>query len=235
MSNLTARLDPLQPPYLYCLADTSYGIENIPSMVTQALAGGARIFQLRAKNTPQDTLVELGQSIKQQIKDAGDDALLIINDHPDLAKQVAADGVHLGAQDMSPQMARQILGKSGIIGVTIHNIGEAQDIFDAQSDNADNIDCIDYVGIGPVFSSSTKNDLPPLNPHIDPHDLLELIKSVRSLSDCPIICIGGIDENNMQQLQEYKIDGIAMAAAIANPATTMSSCQNIIHQLNSWK
>lgn len=228
MSNLTARLD---PPYLYCLIDTSYAIENLPNIVREALAGGVKLFQLRAKDSDEEALIRLAKDIKKQLDFVASDNLLIINDNPHICKLIDADGVHLGADDMSPQSARELLGGNAIIGATIHNIEEAESMA---------YNFVDYVGIGPVFASPTKKNLTPLSPQ----DLRDLIASIRRHSrhdgrndgrnECPIICIGGIEQNNMQLLKDYKIDGIALAAAISNPATTTSVCKTILAELKSW-
>ncbi len=242
MSNLTARLE---SPYLYCLADTSYGTEQLPSRVKAAVAGGAKLFQLRAKGVAEEELVVLGKAIKQELQASASDNLLIINDHPQICKLVNADGVHLGAEDLSPQVAREMLGDNAIIGATIHNIKEAENM---------SYKFVDYVGIGPVFASPTKKNLLPLSGQ----ELRELITTIRISSgpngnnsgnnngpqealikeaskEVPIICIGGIEQNNMQLLQEYDIDGIAVASAIANPATTKSVCEKMLRQIQNWR
>lgn len=222
MSRLVARL---KPPYLYCIADTSYGVESIPLMVELALAGGTKLFQLRGKGIATRELVNLGLTLKQLLLDAGKGNLLLVNDNPDACKEIGADGVHLGAGDMDPRDAREMLGNDAIIGVTLHNKEEALEIFTTVKET------VDYVGIGPVFASPTKEDLLPLAAE----DVQELIASVREHSNCPIICIGGIKYKNMQLLSSYKIDGVAVVSAIAKAGDPTAVCKNMLQELHSWR
>ncbi len=194
-------------------------------MVTQALAGGTKLFQLRGKGIATTELVNLGLILKQLLLAAGKDNLLIINDNPDACKKIGADGVHLGAGDMAPKDARDMLGDDAIIGVTLHNKEEALEIFTTIKET------VDYVGIGPVFASPTKEDLLPLAAE----ELQELIASVREHSNCPIICIGGINYNNMQLLSSYKIDGVAVVSAIAKAEAPTAVCKNMLKELRSWR
>lgn len=218
MSNLVNKL---APPYLYVILDTSYPQGQLLDLAHACLQGGIKLFQLRCKDMEENKLVRLGVQIKDIIKTAGEDNLLIINDKPQVCMTVAADGVHLGQEDASPIEARDLLGETAIIGATVHNQQEASLIA---------YDVIDYVGVGPVFASPTKRGLSPL-------DKLEgLVANIHQHSErrVPVVAIGGIKYDNMDSLKTSKVDGIAVVAAIADAAMPEEICRSMLAKMRSW-
>jgi thiamine-phosphate pyrophosphorylase len=125
--------------------------------------------------------------------------MLIVNDEIDLALAVKADGVHLGQDDLPLWVARKVLGKEAIIGISTHHWTEA---ISAESDGAD------YIGIGPVFETQTKqSSSPPIG--------LTMIAEVRKKVRLPIFAIGGIRLSNIFGIMAAGADGIAVVSAIA--------------------
>ena len=133
------------------------------------------------------------------------DALLLINDRCDLTAVSNAHGVHLGMNDLPPEPARKIIGTSSIIGRTCHNLDEV---------SCTNSEDIDYIGIGSIFGSETKPDIPKTG--------TEFIEQTRKITQHPIVAIGGITDINA-------------ADAISAGAQAVAVCQNIISAENPGK
>lgn len=180
--------------------------------------GGVRLVQLRCKNTPLSEQEKLACRLKDIATDFS--AALIVNDNPRLCRRVGAMGAHLGREDPSPAAARRLLGKDAIIGVTAHTVDEVM-----QTD----YDRINYISLGPVFSSSLKSDLIPLG--ID--GLSQLVSAVRRHSQPPIFCIGGIDFSNMELLQELPINGIAVGSLIGTATDPTSVCRRLCQWMHN--
>ena len=228
---------------LYAILDTSYPDDFLLGLARELLAAGVSSFQLRAKHKLQaDTLgqtlgkttsqttgktinqtinqtIELGKQLKAVINQDANN-ILLINDSPERCQELGADGVHLGQADMPPQQARQILGEQAIIGGTIHNIQEAE---------AAPYSMLDYVAVGPVFASPTKQDLAPLGIA----GARQLSDSIRRLSPhTPVVIIGGIKYSNMDQLKPIRPDALALISALASdPARQAAKIQE---KLGEW-
>src|SRR5206468_11654961 len=113
--------------------------------IQEAAAGGASMFQLREKQMDDRALLERARKVRRWTRQAG--ALFIMNDRPDIARLVEADGVHLGQDDMPVKEARRIVGPDLLIGISTHNLDQ---VWQAILDGAN------YIGIGPTFPSATK-------------------------------------------------------------------------------
>ncbi len=164
-------------------------------MVKEALAGGARIVQLRDKHSSDGQLIALAKKLKRLCHSY--DALFLVNDRVELARLVEADGVHLGKDDASCEEARQILGKESIIGVSCYN--ELERAIAAERAGAN------YVAFGSFFPSPTKPEAVRVS--------LDIISRAKSLLDIPVCCIGGITSENVHQLVQCGAD---MAAVISD-------------------
>ena len=164
-------------------------------IVGEVLAGGADVIQYREKGL--DDREWLSRARKVRILSAGAHARLILNDRPDLARLASADGVHLGQQDVALRDARRIVGPSALIGVSTHE--------PTQLDNAV-IEGASYLGVGPVFSSSTK----------DFADLagLAYVRHAAETTNLPWFAIGGITEENLDQVLDAGATRIAVSAAV---------------------
>jgi thiamine-phosphate pyrophosphorylase len=158
-----------------------------------ALAGGARIIQLRDKSTDAGMLLPAARAIRERCRGAG--ALFIINDRIDLALAAGADGVHLGQTDLPVEIARRILGSERLIGVSVENVVQVRR---AEAEGAD------YLGVGPVYGSATKADAgAPVGP--------AQIRDFSAATTLPIVAIGGI---TLERVPEVLAAGAASTAVI---------------------
>lgn len=151
-------------------------------VMEEAILGGADMVQLREKKKSKRELLNMARELKALC--ARYDVPLIINDHVDLVLAVDADGVHLGQDDLPLEEARKILGPNKIIGISTHKLEEAKR---AQEGGAD------YIGVGPIFPTNTKEDVvPPVG--------LEYIRQVVEEISIPFVAIGGIKLHNVDQV-----------------------------------
>ncbi len=154
-----------------------------------------RFFQYRNKSGTRRAIYETSLRLADLLMRAG--ALFLVNDHPDIAMAVHADGVHLGQADLPLEQARRLLGSGKIIGISTHTIEQARA---AQTAGAD------YIGFGPIFPTTTK-DAGPLQG-------LERLRAIRSVVTIPVIAIGGINEKNVGEVLRAGADGAAVISAI---------------------
>lgn len=176
-----------------------------PELAERVLKGEARIIQLRVKpsvpvsgkSTLSDReLLETAKAIRNITRQHK--ASFIINDRADIALAAEADGLHLGQNDLPLSEARRILGKNKVIGISTHNLKEAER---AEREGAD------YLGFGPVFSTETKEEgLPPRG--------IESLKQVVAAIKLPIIAIGGINEKNIKEVIRTGAAGAAIISSI---------------------
>lgn len=164
---------------------------NEVEFAMEALEAGAGIIQLREKD--KGRALEIGEKLRAATKEKG--ALLIINDWADVAKTIDADGVHLGQEDMPIREARRLLGNK-LIGISTHSVNQA---LEAERKGAD------YVGIGPIYATKTK-DYAPIGPRV--------IGELMGKLSIPLVAIGGINENNVDEVLKAGARNIAMVSAL---------------------
>lgn len=182
---------------LYLVTDRELmSCPTVEECVERAIAGGVSVVQLREKSCTSREFYELAVRVKKIT--AALNVPLIINDRIDICLTADADGVHLGQKDIPCAAARKILGRDKIIGVSAALPEEARQ---AELDGAD------YLGVGAVFSTSTKSDTRPVTP--------EIIRQIRAAVDIPFVAIGGINKNNIPQLYGLGINGAAVVSAVA--------------------
>ena len=193
---------------LYLVTDRRLmSCDTIEQSVEQAIAGGASIVQLREKDCSSREFYELALRVKKITQPKG--VPLIINDRIDICLAANADGVHLGQSDIPCRTAREILGNDKIIGVSAALPEEA---VQAQNDGAD------YLGVGAVFTTSTKTDTRAVSS--------DIIKKIRSAVTIPFVVIGGINSDNIKQLYGLGINGAAVVSAIvAQNDITAAACE----------
>lgn len=160
------------------------------------LDGGASFIQLRDKDAIGRELLEQAMACLRLTRKAG--ATLIINDRVDVALTAGADGVHLGQGDLSVAEAREILGRDKIIGVSTHSIDQFRAALETSAD---------YIAVGPVYPTMTKE-----NP--DPVVGLELIREARTLTDRPLVAIGGINHERAPEVIAAGADCVAVISAL---------------------
>lgn len=181
---------------LYAVTDRSWlNGQTLYEQVEQALKGGVTLVQLREKGLGAEQFLQEARQIQQLCRRFG--VPLIINDSIEVALAVDADGVHLGQDDANAAQARQLLGKDKIIGVSAHNVQEA---LQAVQDGAD------YLGSGAVFGSGTKTNVSTLP--------IQTLQEICNAVPIPVVAIGGITEQNLQQLSGSGIAGAAVVSAI---------------------
>jgi|TARA_B100000315_G_scaffold260583_1_gene323153 thiamine-phosphate pyrophosphorylase len=184
-------MQPLNFIGLYVITDNKK-VENV-EFAKKVIAGGGKIIQLREKDKAK--AVEIGRKLKILTEKNG--VILIINDWPDVAKTINADGVHLGQKDMPIYKARKLLGRNKIIGVSTHNVKEA---LEAEQKGAD------YIGIGPIYKTKKKNYNPVG---------LKIIEEVKKKIHIPFVAIGGINDDNIDEVLAAGAKNIAMISAIS--------------------
>jgi len=166
-------------------------------MVEKSIKGGARIVQLREKDSPENEIINLGREILKVTKRYN--VPLIINDSPELVKEIGADGVHLGGDDASIKNAREILGDNSIIGVSCYNqIDRGQKAVENGAD---------YVVFGTPYHTPTK-------PKREPTAIEILREAVKLINKVPIFAIGGITKENAAPILETGVDGIAVITSV---------------------
>ncbi len=181
---------------LYAVTDRSWlGEETLYEQVEKALKGGATFVQLREKKLSEEAFLEEAAQIKELCKQYK--VPFVINDNVEIAKQIDADGVHVGQDDMEAGNVREILGEDKIIGVSAHNVEEA---LRAEANGAD------YLGVGACFSTSSKPDAGNIS-----H---ETVKAICEAVKIPVIGIGGISKENILQLSGNGLCGVAVISAI---------------------
>jgi thiamine-phosphate pyrophosphorylase len=179
----------------YLVTDSGLSKKGTLSDVRNAVEAGCRIVQYREKDRSTKEMVEEAFLIKEICEGK---AIFLVNDRIDVAMAVDADGVHIGQDDMPITIARQLLGNDKIIGLTVHNLREA---LEAEQDGAD------YVGLSPIFNTSTKKDA---GKGIGP----ESIRGVKNALNIPIVAIGGINKENCISVVRGGADSLVAISAI---------------------
>jgi len=178
----------------YFITDSLLSLRGNISDVKNALAAKVEVMQYREKSLSTKEMYEEALILRKICKNV----TFLINDRVDIALSVDADGVHLGQEDLPYRLARKLLGKKKIIGLTVHNLSEAEE---AQELGAD------YVGISPIFSTNTKKDAGTPSG-------IDLIKKIRKRIYLPIVVIGGIKLANALQVIHAGADCLCAISAV---------------------
>lgn len=200
------------PARLYPIADTLDDPQRSHVAIAEAiLAGGAPLLQLRAKDQPAARFVELARAVKAAADRYA--ARLIINDRADIAKLVAAAGVHLGQDDLPPAAARDILGPRAIIGLSTHTVEQAE--------AAARAGIADYIGFGPIFPTTSKA-------RPDAVQGLDALRAVRRRVSLPIVAIGGITARTMPEVLAAGADAVAMIGEIVRARDITATLRGLL-------
>lgn len=196
----------LNLPKVYPITDTRITNLTHPEQVERLIEGGAEFIQLREKHASSEKFFyQAKESLEIARKH---DVKIIINDRVDIALTLKADGVHLGQDDLPPVKARKILGEKAIIGFSTHSISQAIEAIELP---------IDYVAIGPVFATKTKEN---------PDEIvgLEGVKKVsEAIGDFPLVAIGGITLENFQEVLEQGADSVAVISDLLSASKNISA------------
>ncbi|HIR51210.1 MAG TPA: thiamine phosphate synthase [Candidatus Avoscillospira avicola] len=192
---------------LYAVTDRAWtGKQSLLEQVEAALRGGATCVQLREKTLSGEAFLAEALEVSQLCRRYG--VPLFINDNVEVAIQCHADGIHVGQEDMAAAQVRRRVGDDMMIGVSVHSVAEA---LDAVRDGAD---CL---GVGAMFSTSTKADADVLPPGT--------LRAICDAVDIPVVAIGGITKHNIAQLAGSGVDGVALVSAIFSAPDIESECR----------
>ncbi len=180
-----------------------------------ALLGGCRWIQLRIKNATDDEVRPTAIEAQRLCREAG--ATFIIDDRVELVRELRADGVHLGKNDMPIAAARQLLGPSFIIGGTANTFADVKAISDAGGD---------YVGCGPFRFTATKEKLSPI---LGLDGYRHIVSRMQAEGICiPIVAIGGIEADDIQPILATGVTGIALSGAVLRADNPVEKMKEIV-------
>ena len=181
---------------MYVLLTGGTCASSLDWTIAQAAAGGTEIIQLREKSLSDKELYVRARDVRKWTRQAG--VLFIVNDRPDIARLVEADGVHLGQDDLPVKDARRIVGPDTLVGVSTHTLEQVQRAV---------LDGADYIGIGPVFPSRTKEfaEFPGL----------EFVRAATAETSLPAFALGGIGPGNVAQVVAAGARRVAVSTAVA--------------------
>ena len=168
-------------------------------ILNAAMGGGALMVELRDSEQPRSAIERSGRTFRRLADTYG--ALFIVNDDPYLARELDADGVHLGQDDMDPAEARQILGPEAIIGLSTHS----REQIEAAGSRP-----VDYISVGPIWETPTKAGRPATG--------LELIRAAAEHAELPWFAIGGIDGGNVGEVVGAGAKRVCVVRAIRDAA-----------------
>jgi thiamine-phosphate pyrophosphorylase len=181
-------------------------------IIQEAAAGGAGMIQLREKQLSDKPFLESARKVRRWTSQAG--ILFIVNDRPEIARLVNADGVHLGQEDMPVMEARQILGPDRLIGVSTHTLNQVrQAVLDGAS----------YIGVGPTFSSGTKG--------FAAFPGLDLVRESMRETSLPAFAIGGISVENIGQAAAAGARRVAVSQAICQASNPRLVVEQLLNEL----
>ena len=163
--------------------------------VKEMIDGGIKIVQYREKDKTMREMIKEAIEISNLCKEK--EVLFIVNDHIDLAILTDADGVHVGQDDMAPKDIRKLIGDNKIIGLSTHSIEQAQSAYKDIN--------VDYIGVGPIFPTTTK-DTKPVG--------LEYLDYVSGNLDIPFVAIGGIKTSNIDKIISRNAHSICMVSEV---------------------
>lgn len=182
---------------LYAVTDRAWAADEdaLMDQIAAAIDGGAGIVQLREKHLDHDAFLREARRFVALCREKG--VISIINDAVDISAAVGADGVHVGQSDLAAGRAREVLGPDKLIGVSAHSVEEA---LAAQAAGAD------YLGVGAAFVTGTKADAAPIS--------RDTIRAITEAVDIPVVAIGGISRDNITELADCGLDGVAVVSAL---------------------
>jgi thiamine-phosphate pyrophosphorylase len=172
---------------------------KLAALVPELVAAGVDLIQLREKDMEAGDVLRVAEPISAACRDAG--VAFIVNDRPDVAVAMDADGVHVGQNDLPVEAARRIVGPDKIVGLSTHRVEEV----DAAASTG-----ADYIAVGPVFETPTKPGRPAAG--------IELIRYASGVVERPWFAIGGIDEENLPDVLEAGARRVVVVRAITEAA-----------------
>lgn len=199
---------------LYAVTDRSWlkPGETLAEVVETLLKAGVTCVQLREKEAEDALILQEAQELKALCHRYG--VPFLVNDRPDLAQAVGADGVHVGQEDTGLTEARNLLGPNALLGGSAHTVEEA---LAAQAAGAD------YLGCGAVFGSGTKHNVSQMP--------LETLTAICQAVDIPVVAIGGVSLDNLPLLADTGIAGVAVISGLFAADDKTEAAQAFLRQL----
>lgn len=198
---------------LYAVTDRSWlGNQTLAEQVEETLKGGTTFVQLREKTMNEYEFLKEAWEIHSLCKKYK--VPFVINDNVDIAVKCNADGVHVGQEDMEAGSVRKKLGENKILGVSVQTVEQA---IIAEKNGAD------YLGVGAVFSTSTKLDADTVS--------YEMLRKICKSVTIPVVAIGGIGVQNVEKLKGSGIKGIAVVSAIFAQKQIKSATEQLLQKV----
>ncbi len=201
---------------LYVLLDGRKSIDEFEELARQLIEAGVDVLQLRDKRLADRELIDRARRLRKLTH--GTPTLLIINDRPDIAALVRADGVHVGQDELSVKDARTIVGPEMLIGVSTHSIAQARQAV---------LDGANYIGVGPTFPSGTKQ--------FEHFPGVELLRAVAAEIRLPAFAIGGITKENVGQVLAAGCTRIAVSGAVIEAKHPVRAAKEFKTELSTEK
>lgn len=206
-------------PLLYLVTDRSLAKgRSLLDIIASALEGGVSVVQLREKDLSSKEFYEEARFVKEYLKVRG--VPLIINDRLDIALAVEAEGLHIGQSDLPYPIARKLLGKEALIGLSVDT---PEELLEAQQYD------VDYLGVGPVFPTATKET---------PKGFfwgIEGLKWAKDHSRHPLVAIGGISIENATRVVQSGVEGIAVVSALVAAADPGQAARQLFQALQQQR
>ena len=203
---------------LYIITDQriSHGRSHL-EVAEAAIAGGATIIQFRDKEMKDAEALEVCREIHKLTSKKV--IPFIINDRVEVAKALDAEGVHLGQEDAPLNFARKVLDKDKIIGISVETVEEALKAAEGGAD---------YLGVGPIYPTATKPDA---------GSALGIfrLKEIKDSVNIPVVAIGGINEDNLDEVLKAGADGVAVISAVVSSPDITEACQRLKNKIESIK
>jgi thiamine-phosphate pyrophosphorylase len=194
---------------LYVLLDGRESIVAFETLVRQLIKAGVDVLQLRDKRLSDRELIDRARLLRMLTE--GTSTLLVINDRPDIAALVRADGVHVGQDELSVKDVRSIVGPDMLVGVSTHSIEQARQAV---------LDGANYIGVGPTFASGTKQ--------FEHFPGVELLRAVAAEIRLPAFAIGGITHANVEQVRAAGFTRIAVSGAVIEAGDPCRAAQELL-------
>jgi len=202
---------------LYVILDRQFlGGRDELDIVRQIIEGGARVIQLRDKQSKKGELLLVAQKLRELCSQAG--VLFIINDYLDLAIAVDADGLHIGQEDLPLPVVRRELPIDKIVGCSVTTLSQATK---AQAEGAD------YIAVGSIFPTTTKKEATVVG--------VDILRELKRMVSIPLVAIGGINQNNVDEVVAAGVDAVAVISAVLGEKDVRGAVQTLVAKMDLAK